>query len=295
MGRDQPHARIPGDDQALDLTRPLIDLGDLGITEMAFHRVFLTVAVAPKSGPPLSSPTWPSPRRRAWQGLLVCSVHRSPRPHPWRGQPDRSTAACLDPRLHVGQHPLDGLEAGDRWSNCTRSLAYCGQPRRLPRQCPPPGRQCRCARHPGSPARSLTRALFSQPMRGRQAIVLKDQLRSMRRSDPQFGFHFAGEKPGSLLSTIKAEMPRYPGSYRYGKENVIGVGSACHPGLQTIDDILVGPGSYTAVQRILAGRNRHGVRSGIRPSFSPLARGTKNVCFCSSCQRHGCRSRPASC
>src|SRR6476620_5163352 len=100
------------DDQALDLARALVDLGDLGVAVVALGREVLRVAVAAEDLDRLAGPV-AGHARREQLGLGALDRVRPPRLLQARGAPDQR-AGRLDLGLHVGELLLGGLEAAER-------------------------------------------------------------------------------------------------------------------------------------------------------------------------------------
>src|SRR6476469_1164800 len=102
----------PGDHEALDLRRPLVDLRDLGVAVVALGRELLGVAVAAEdldrlAGPVAGDAGGEELRVRAVDRVRVAGLLQA------RGAPGER-AGRLDLGLHVGELALDLAEAADR-------------------------------------------------------------------------------------------------------------------------------------------------------------------------------------
>src|SRR3954452_19993530 len=102
----------PRDHEPLDLRRPLVDLGDLGVAVVALGRELLRVAVAAEdldrlAGLAAGDGGGEELGLRALDGVGPARLLQA------RGAPDER-ARRLDLGLHVGELVLNRLEAGDR-------------------------------------------------------------------------------------------------------------------------------------------------------------------------------------
>src|SRR3954466_2928743 len=100
------------DDQALDLARALVDLGDLGVAVVALGREVLGVAVAAED---LDRLTGPVARDAAGEELRLRALDRvRPAGVLGAGGAQHERARRPDLGLHVGELVADRLEARDR-------------------------------------------------------------------------------------------------------------------------------------------------------------------------------------
>src|SRR5215212_2324243 len=102
----------PGDDKALDLRGPLVDLRDLGVAVVALGRELLRVAVAAEDLDRLAG-LRPGDAAREQLRLRPLDGVRAARVLQARGAP-RECPRGLDLRLHVGKLLLDRAEPRDR-------------------------------------------------------------------------------------------------------------------------------------------------------------------------------------
>ena len=131
-----PRQQRAGDDQALDLARALVDLGDLGVAVVALGRELLRVAVAAEDLDRLAGPAPRDARRRtAWParprpcaGGRPPSAARRARSAP---APPRSRSACRRASAgSPGSAPigLPNVRRSLRVGRCARSSAACAMP-----------------------------------------------------------------------------------------------------------------------------------------------------------------------
>src|SRR4051812_13124686 len=177
VARDVAEQR-PGDHEALDLARALVDLGHLRVAVVALGREFLRVAVAAEHLDRLARPLARDAAReqlrlRALDRVRVARLLQA------RRAPDER-AGGLDLGLHVGELLLDRLEAADRPAERVAVLRVGGRDverglrdaDRLRGDADPPGVE-RAQRdpHPGARlAEALGRRLLEGEVGGRGGV-----------------------------------------------------------------------------------------------------------------------------
>src|SRR4051812_48340985 len=191
VARDVSEQR-PGDDEALDLPRALVDLSDLGVAVVALGRKLLRVAVAAEHLDRLAGPVPRDPAREQLRLRPLDRVRPARLLQP-RRPPDQG-AGRLDLGLHVRELLLDRLERADRTAE---RLALPGvrrrdverglrDPDRLRRDADAPGVE-RAQRDPHPGAR------LAEPLAGR---VLEAQVGGRGRVQAELLLLARGPEPG---------------------------------------------------------------------------------------------------